>query len=235
MGVGDIHVTVRLFASLRERAGTDRLPIEVPAATPVGAVWSHLPEEVRGAAPPEGLRYALNHVVVDPRRAPARRRRGRAGAPGVGRMIALTDDPLDLAPLLAAVADPEHGGTGDVHRHDAPRGGRARGGRPELRGLRGARARRDGGHRRRGPRGVRRHGRAGPPRGPRRCRRAERDGARRPPGHRPAAFAACRFAIDELKARVPVWKQTVYEDGATDLDRRLRRTRPAPGRVARRA
>lgn len=32
-------------------------------------------------------------------------------------------------------------------------------------------------------------------------------------GHRPAAFAACRFAIDELKARVPIWKQTVYADG----------------------
>lgn len=34
-------------------------------------------------------------------------------------------------------------------------------------------------------------------------------------GHRPAAFAACRFVIDELKARVPIWKQTVYADGAT--------------------
>lgn len=32
-------------------------------------------------------------------------------------------------------------------------------------------------------------------------------------GHRPAAFAACRYAIDELKARVPIWKQTVYADG----------------------
>ncbi len=32
-------------------------------------------------------------------------------------------------------------------------------------------------------------------------------------GHRPAAFAACRYAIDQLKARVPIWKQTVYADG----------------------
>ena len=32
-------------------------------------------------------------------------------------------------------------------------------------------------------------------------------------GHRPAAFAACRFVIDELKARVPIWKRTVYADG----------------------
>jgi molybdopterin synthase catalytic subunit len=66
MGVGDIRVTVRLFASLRERAGKERLRIEVPAATPVGAVWSLLPEDVRGPAPPAGIRYALNHVWAIP-------------------------------------------------------------------------------------------------------------------------------------------------------------------------
>jgi molybdopterin synthase catalytic subunit len=32
-------------------------------------------------------------------------------------------------------------------------------------------------------------------------------------GHRTAAFAACRYAIDELKGRAPIWKQTVYADG----------------------
>ena len=31
--------------------------------------------------------------------------------------------------------------------------------------------------------------------------------------HRAAAFAACRFGIDELKVRVPIWKQMVYVDG----------------------
>jgi len=25
---------------------------------------------------------------------------------------------------------------------------------------------------------------------------------------------ACHFAIDELKARVPIWKKEVYEDGS---------------------
>jgi len=34
-------------------------------------------------------------------------------------------------------------------------------------------------------------------------------------GHRPAAFAACRFALEAVKARLPVWKQTVFEDGGT--------------------
>ncbi|WP_217914918.1 molybdenum cofactor biosynthesis protein MoaE [Miltoncostaea marina] len=33
-------------------------------------------------------------------------------------------------------------------------------------------------------------------------------------GHRPAAFAACRHVIDELKARAPIWKQAVRADGA---------------------
>lgn len=56
-----IAVTVRLFASLRHSAGTDRLSLSLPAGTPVGAVWAHLPEEARGDGPPPGLRYALNH------------------------------------------------------------------------------------------------------------------------------------------------------------------------------
>ena len=31
--------------------------------------------------------------------------------------------------------------------------------------------------------------------------------------HRDAAFAACRFVIDEVKARVPIWKHERYCDG----------------------
>jgi molybdopterin synthase catalytic subunit len=33
--------------------------------------------------------------------------------------------------------------------------------------------------------------------------------------HRGAAFDACRYAIDALKARVAVWKREVYRDGDT--------------------
>ncbi len=32
-------------------------------------------------------------------------------------------------------------------------------------------------------------------------------------GHRGAAFDACRFIIDEVKARVPIWKHEHYRDG----------------------
>jgi molybdopterin synthase catalytic subunit len=31
--------------------------------------------------------------------------------------------------------------------------------------------------------------------------------------HREAAFAACRFAIEALKRRVPIWKKERYDDG----------------------
>lgn len=34
--------------------------------------------------------------------------------------------------------------------------------------------------------------------------------------HRDAAFDACRYVIDELKARVPIWKKETYIDATTD-------------------
>ncbi len=32
--------------------------------------------------------------------------------------------------------------------------------------------------------------------------------------HRGAAFDACRYAIDELKARAPIWKLERFADGS---------------------
>ena len=32
-------------------------------------------------------------------------------------------------------------------------------------------------------------------------------------GHRDAAFAACRWIIDQVKAHVPIWKNEHYSDG----------------------
>ena len=34
--------------------------------------------------------------------------------------------------------------------------------------------------------------------------------------HRGAAFDACRFIIDEAKARVPIWKKEHYADGTSE-------------------
>ena len=36
--------------------------------------------------------------------------------------------------------------------------------------------------------------------------------------HRDEAFAACRFAIDTLKTRVPIWKKEHYADGTAWLE-----------------
>jgi MoaE-MoaD fusion protein len=39
--------------------------------------------------------------------------------------------------------------------------------------------------------------------------------------HRPAAFDACRFAIDTVKRTVPIWKKEYFEDGAVWADGEL--------------
>jgi molybdopterin synthase catalytic subunit len=143
-------------------------------------------------------------------------------------MIALTGEPLDLAPLLAAVADPEHGGTatfvGTTRREggDRPVAALHYEAYEEL-ALAEMEAIAREAHEAFGATVALLH-------------RVGRVAAGEPSvmvaasaGHRPAAFAACRFAIDELKARIPVWKQTVYEDGGTDW---IDGSGPAePGRV----
>jgi molybdopterin synthase catalytic subunit len=35
-------------------------------------------------------------------------------------------------------------------------------------------------------------------------------------GHREAAFAACRYVIEEVKRRVPIWKQEHFADGTVE-------------------
>ncbi|MCH6258257.1 molybdenum cofactor biosynthesis protein MoaE [Puniceicoccaceae bacterium K14] len=35
-------------------------------------------------------------------------------------------------------------------------------------------------------------------------------------GHRGSSFDACRYIIDEVKARVPIWKKEHYAEGTTD-------------------
>ena len=34
--------------------------------------------------------------------------------------------------------------------------------------------------------------------------------------HRDAAFVACRYVIEEIKKRVPIWKRELYADGTHD-------------------
>ena len=34
--------------------------------------------------------------------------------------------------------------------------------------------------------------------------------------HREEAFAACRFMIEQIKIKVPIWKKEIFEDGASE-------------------
>jgi molybdopterin synthase catalytic subunit len=129
-------------------------------------------------------------------------------------MIGLTDTPIDHAALVAAVTDPEHGGIatfiGTTRRESDERPVAALRYEAydelavtELRAIAaeaaGAWSARIAVVHRRGEVAV------GEP------SVAVAASAR----HRPAAFAACRYVIDELKARAPIWKQTVHADGGT--------------------
>ncbi len=51
--------------------------------------------------------------------------------------------------------------------------------------------------------------------------------------HRRESFDACRYLIDELKKRVPIWKQEVYDGGASWVEEPWRRSEP--GRVEKQA
>jgi molybdopterin synthase catalytic subunit len=49
-------------------------------------------------------------------------------------------------------------------------------------------------------------------------------------GHRGAAFGACRYIIDEIKERLPIWKKEHYADGATEWINCAADGRPPGGR-----
>jgi len=46
--------------------------------------------------------------------------------------------------------------------------------------------------------------------------------------HRREAFEGCRYVIDQLKARVPIWKKEFYEDGSAVWTQCHEHTSPAP-------
>ena len=63
---GQIAITVRLFASLREAAGAETIAVRLPSGTSAGAVWGHLPAAVAPPMLPDGLRYAVNREWAVP-------------------------------------------------------------------------------------------------------------------------------------------------------------------------
>jgi molybdopterin synthase catalytic subunit len=104
-----VKLSVRLFAGLRERAGSERVEIELPDGASVAdllAVMGLRPGQCvvalnREYAPAGATIAATDEVALIP---PV------SGGSGPVRTVAVTDEPLDLAAVSAAVRDPRAGG-----------------------------------------------------------------------------------------------------------------------------
>jgi MoaE-MoaD fusion protein len=101
-------VTVRLFAGLRERAGRDRVEVELPEGAVVSDLLAAMEVAPRSCVVAINREYADEQAVV---------RAGDevalvppvSGGAGVVRAVRVTGDPLDLATVAAAVRDPSAG------------------------------------------------------------------------------------------------------------------------------
>jgi MoaE-MoaD fusion protein len=110
-----MRVSVRLFAGLRERAGADRLEVELPEGARVADVLAAMASTPVGALGPRECVVAVNREYAtadEPVRAgdevalvpPV------SGGSGAVRRVRVTGEPLDVAALAAAVRDPRAGG-----------------------------------------------------------------------------------------------------------------------------
>jgi molybdopterin converting factor subunit 1 len=109
-----VKVSVRLFAGLRERAGTDRLEVELPEDARVADVLAAMAGTAVGEIRPRECVVALNreYAAADE---PVRAGDEIALVPPVSggaepvRHVRVTGDPLDLSALADAVRDPRAG------------------------------------------------------------------------------------------------------------------------------
>jgi MoaE-MoaD fusion protein len=204
-----VRVTVRLFAGLRERAGTGERHVELPAGSRLADVWAALAlgEE------PAGLLYAVNHDYAGSDRELEDGDEVALIPPVSGGAFELSEQALDLTAVVAQVADERAGAiatfVGTTRIESRGRivrrleyeayPGMAEKTMAELAG--DLKSRYD------------------------LCEIAiaHRIGvvgigetsvviAVSAP-HRQDALAACKDAIDTLKQTVPLWKKEVYEDG----------------------
>jgi MoaE-MoaD fusion protein len=199
--VRDVIVRVRLFAALRERAGTDRLELELPD----GAVVADALAAVEGLAAGLPLVLAVNREYATPEQV-LRADDELAVVPPVSGgasalHVAIVDHALSLDALVAHVRDPRAGAvvtfsgvTRDVAFLDYD--GYAEMAEAELRRIVAEAATAHG------LCAVAAEHRTG------RVATGEASilvAASAP--HRPEAFAGARQVIDEVKVRLPIWKQ----------------------------
>jgi MoaE-MoaD fusion protein len=201
-----VKVRVRLFAGLRERAGWSEREVE---ASSVGEVWAQL-----GLGDePAGLLYAVNQEYAERDQALREGDEVAVIPPVSGGAFRLVDGPLDLAAVIAEVADEGAGAIatfqGAVRRQSRGRqvialeyeayGGMAEKVMAEI--AKGVEERYE-------LCGVAVAHRVG------RCEVGEVSVAIAVSApHRQDALSACRDVIDELKERVPLWKKELYEGG----------------------
>ena len=205
--IDSVRVTVRLFAGLRERAGTARL--EVDDVGRVGDVWAKL-----GLGDePVGLLYAVNREYAGPDDALRDGDEVAVIPPVSGGAFRISDAPLDLNVAAAEAASDEAGAVatfaGTVRRSSRGRDvlyleyeAFAEMAEPMLARLADELTGKHGLCR------VAIHHRVG---------RVEIGEASVviavSAAHRAAALEACHEAIDTLKNTIPLWKKEVYAGG----------------------
>jgi MoaE-MoaD fusion protein len=204
-----VRVVAKLFAGLREQAGTGELAIELDAGASVAQVWAQL-----GLGDePAGLLYAVNKEYADRDRPLADGDEVALIPPVSGGAFRLSEEPLDLAAAVAEVADERAGAIvtflGTTRVESRGRSVRhldyeAYGGMAESVMERIAVDLQDkyelcaiSIHHRIGRVGIGETSVVIAVSAP----------------HRHDALAACRDAIDTLKEAVPLWKKEVYEGG----------------------
>ena len=214
-------VTVRLFAGLRERAGTGSIDLDAPAGTTLAGVWALLD---LGDEPP-GVAYARNRAYADgadvlsdgDEVALIPPVSGGSDEPRIG--IAISPDAIDIAAAHARASDPRAGAqaafTGTV--------------RNATRGREVVRLEYEAYDEMAVEELTRIAAEAAAEHGLVAVEIVHRTGVVEPgeasvvivatARHRPAALAAAQWIIEQLKVRVPIWKREVYADGAVWVGR----------------
>jgi MoaE-MoaD fusion protein len=100
-----VNVTVRLFAGLRERAGTGERSVELADGSSVDDVWAALALGDR----PEGLLYAVNKAYADGASRLADGDEVALIPPVSGGAFRLSEQPIDASGVVAEVADERAG------------------------------------------------------------------------------------------------------------------------------
>ena len=107
-------ISVRLFAGLRDRAGSSELMVELAEAATVADLLRALKDTPLGDLPPRSFIVAVDREYATPDRTIGRHEEVALIPPVSGgadpvRLVSISRDPIDLAALGAAVRDPRAG------------------------------------------------------------------------------------------------------------------------------